>query len=184
MILFVVDASGSMGARQRMVAVKGAVLSLLMDAYQKRDRVGLIAFRGDRAELLLPPTRSVERAQKCLKDLPTGGKTPLALGLFRSYELIRAEICRDADVCPFMVLVSDGKANVSASGKSPFLETEIIASRFKEDRIPSAVIDTEKGALRFGLAKKISLALGGLYLGLEDLRADTLLGAVRAAGGF
>ncbi|MCQ1535801.1 putative cobaltochelatase [Methanosarcina sp. KYL-1] len=184
MILFVVDASGSMGARQRMVAAKGAVLSLLLDAYQKRDRVGLIAFRGDSAELLLPPTRSVERARKCLQEMPTGGKTPLSLGLARSYEVIRAEICRDADVCPFMILISDGKANVSAGGKSPFLETEIIASRFREEGIPSAVIDTEKGALRFGLAKKISSALGGLYMGLEELRADTLLGAVRVAGGF
>ncbi|MDY0129003.1 MAG: putative cobaltochelatase [Methanosarcina vacuolata] len=184
LVLFVVDASGSMGAQQRMVASKGAVLSMLMDAYQKRDKVGLIAFKGAGAELLLPPTSSVEMAQKCLEELPTGGKTPLSHGLMKGYETIQAELRRDPDTCPFMVLISDGRANVSMNGEPPLQETKTIASMFRKECIQSAVIDTESSIIKFGLAQEISSALGARYLALEDLKADSIVEAVRSSAPF
>jgi len=184
LVLFVVDASGSMGARQRMVASKGAVLSMLMDAYQKRDKVGLIAFKGNSAELLLPPTSSIELAQKYLQEMPTGGKTPLSRGLVKGYEVIRAELRRDPDTCPFMVLISDGRANVSMNGEPPLQEITAVASMLREEGIQSAVIDTESSMIRFGLAQQISTALGATYFTLEDLKADSIVDAVRASAPF
>ncbi|MDM7919548.1 MAG: putative cobaltochelatase [Methanosarcina sp.] len=184
LVLFVVDASGSMGARQRMVASKGAVLSMLMDAYQKRDKVGLIAFKGNSAELLLPPTSSIELAQKYLQEIPTGGKTPLSRGLVKGYEVIKAELRRDPDTCPFMVLISDGRANVSMNGEPPLQEITAVASRLREEGIQSAVIDTESSMIRFGLAQQISTALGATYLTLENLKADSIVDAVRASAPF
>ncbi|AAM04316.1 TPA: putative cobaltochelatase [Methanosarcina acetivorans] len=184
LVLFVVDASGSMGARQRMVASKGAVLSMLMDAYQKRDKVGLIAFKGESAELLLPPTSSVELAQKYLQEMPTGGKTPLSRGLAKGYEVIKNELRRDPDTCPFMVLISDGRANVSMNGEPPLQETKTIASLFRDRGIQSAVIDTENSMIKFGLAQEISSALGANYLALEDLKADSIVDAVRVSAPF
>jgi len=184
LVLFVVDASGSMGARQRMVASKGAVLSMLMDAYQKRDKVGLIAFKGDSAELLLPPTSSIELAQKYLQEMPTGGKTPLSQGLVKGYEVIKTELQRDPDTCPFLVLISDGRANVSMNGGSPLQETKTVASRLREEGIQSAVIDTENSMIKFGLAQQISTALGATYLTLENLKSDSIVDAVRASFPF
>lgn len=184
LVLFIVDASGSMGAQQRMVASKGAVLSMLLDAYQKRDKVGLIAFKGESAELLLPPTSSVELAQKHLQEMPTGGKTPLSHGLMKGYETIQAELRRDPDTCPFMVLISDGRANVSMNGESPFQETISIASLFRDQGIQSAVIDTESSMIKFGLAQEVSSALGARYLALEDLKADSIIKAVRSSSPF
>jgi magnesium chelatase subunit D len=184
LVLFVVDASGSMGAQQRMVASKGAVLSMLMDAYQKRDKVGLIAFKGEGAELILPPTSSVELAQKYLQELPTGGKTPLSHGLMKGYETIQAEIRNDPDTCPFMVLISDGRANVSMDGKQPIQETKAVASLFRKEGIQSAVIDTESSIIKFGLAQEISNALGARYLALEELKADSIVEAVRFSTSF
>jgi magnesium chelatase subunit D len=162
-----------------MIASKGAVLSMLMDAYQKRDRVGLIAFKGDSAELILPPTSSVELAQKYLKELPTGGKTPLSHGLMKGYETIHAELRKDPDTCPFMVLISDGRANVSMNGTPPMQETKSIASLFQKEGIQSAVIDTESSLIKLGLAQEISGALGARYLALEELKADSIVQAVR-----
>ncbi|MGI5991444.1 MAG: putative cobaltochelatase [Methanosarcina sp.] len=184
LVLFIVDASGSMGAQQRMVASKGAVLSMLLDAYQKRDKVGLIAFKGESAELLLPPTSSVELAQKHLQEMPTGGKTPLSHGLMKGYETIQAELRRDPDTCPFMVLISDGRANVSMNGESPFQETISIASLFRDQGIQSAVIDTESSMIKLGLAQEVSNALGARYLALEDLKADSIIKAVRSSSPF
>ncbi len=184
LVLFVVDASGSMGARQRMVASKGAVLSMLMDAYQKRDKVGLIAFKGESAELLLPPTSSIELAQKYLQEMPTGGKTPLSRGLVKGYEVIKSELRRDPDTCPFMVLISDGRANVSMNGGPPLQEITTVASKLKEEGIQSAVIDTESSMIKFGLAQQISTALGATYLTLENLKADSIVNAVRASAPF
>ena len=184
LVLFIVDASGSMGAQQRMVASKGAVLSMLLDAYQKRDKVGLIAFKGESAELLLPPTSSVELAQKYLQEMPTGGKTPLSHGLMKGYETIQAELRRDPDTCPFMVLISDGRANVSMNGESPLQETMSIASLFRDQGIQSAVIDTESSMIKFGLAQEVSSALGARYLALEDLKADSIIKAVRSSSPF
>ena len=183
-ILFVVDASGSMGAQQRMSAAKGAILSLLIDAYQKRDRVGLIAFKGDSAELILPPTSSVELARKYLQNMPTGGKTPLPHGLMKGYEVIQSELRRDPDAYPFFILISDGRANVCLHGESALEETLEIASHIKAEGIHSTVIDTEAGAIRFGFARQISDALGARHLKLEDLRSDSIVNAVKFSTGM
>ena len=115
LVLFLVDASGSMAARARMGAVKGAVLSLLLDAYQRRDKVGMITFSGSAARVLLPPTSSVEAAAARLADLPTGGRTPLAAGLLRAHEVLRTERLRDPDRRPLLVVVTDGRATSAAT---------------------------------------------------------------------
>ena len=144
---FVVDASGSMGAQQRMVEAKGAVLSLLLDAYQKRDKVGMVVFRGEQAEVILPPTNSVERAQKLLEELPTGGRTPLSAGLIKSYEVAKAHLFKDPDIRPLLIIISDGKANVSLGEERPLAEATRAAEIIKnEERIKSLVIDVEKAA--------------------------------------
>ncbi len=116
LILFVVDASWSMAASERMEATKGAIFSLLMDAYQRRDQVGLIVFQRDRGRVVLPPTSSVELAQKALRDLPVGGKTPLSSGLFLSWQVIEAARRRDPEIQPIMILLTDGAGNVSMTG--------------------------------------------------------------------
>lgn len=195
LILFVVDASGSMAAQRRMVAVKGAVHSLLMDAYQRRDRVGLISFRGTEAKLLLPPTNSVELAQTHLADMPTGGRTPLSQGLYVALQLIETERLKDRDVVPLVILLSDGRANVpigwtESQGQTlpgigigeegpASTDAKHMASVFKEQRIHSVVVDTEGGVLKFGMAKSISEAMGAQYIMLDNLEADKLAQTVR-----
>ena len=189
LILFVVDASGSMGAQRRMVAVKGAILSLLLDAYQRRDRVGLVCFRGAGAELLLPPTGSVDLAQVRLQEMPTGGRTPLSRGLSLALEVLEQERLKDRQVLPLLVLLSDGRANVGLGG-GPVLpgkdeETRGLASLVREQRIPALVIDTELDFIKLGLAQGIAEAMGAAYLKLDDLRSESLAQAVRlhAPGG-
>ncbi|ACX52990.1 Magnesium chelatase [Ammonifex degensii KC4] len=180
-LLFVVDASGSMGAQQRMVAAKGAIFSLLLDAYQKRDKVGMVVFKGERAEVVLPPTNSVELAHVQLKELPTGGRTPLAAGLLKAYEVARSYLRRDPDLAPLLIVVSDGRANVSMGGGNPWEEVERVASLIREEsRIKTLVVDVEQGGfLRFGLARRLADALGAYYCPLEELKAESLLAAVR-----
>ena len=192
MILFVVDASGSMGAQRRMVAVKGAILSLLLDAYQRRDRVGLIAFRGTGAQVLLPPTSSVDLAHAMLQEMPTGGRTPLSRGLLLALEVIEAEKQKDRNVLPLLVVLSDGRANVgigsseaspntTASPRSglPLAEARAVAAAIKEQKISAVVIDTETDFLRMGLATSIAEEMGAPCLKLEELHADGLADAVR-----
>jgi magnesium chelatase subunit D len=116
--------------------------------------------------------------------MPTGGKTPLSRGLVKGYEVIRAELRRDPDTCPFMVLISDGRANVSMNGEPPLQEITAVASMLREEGIQSAVIDTESSMIRFGLAQQISTALGATYFTLEDLKADSIVDAVRASAPF
>ena len=179
LVLFVVDASGSMGAQRRMVAVKGAIMSLLLDAYQRRDRVGLISFKGTRAELLLPPTNSVDLAKIHLQDMPTGGRTPLSAGLFKALEIIETERIKDRDVLPLLVLLSDGRGNVALGHDSPLDEAYAGAGIIGEEKIPSVVVDTESGFLKLGMVQPVAEAMGAQYLKLEDLRADNLAEAVR-----
>lgn len=181
-LLFVVDASGSMGARQRMVETKGAILSLLLDAYQKRDKIGLVAFRGAGAEVLLPPTNSVELGHKLLAELPTGGKTPLSAGLCKAYEVARTHLYKDPYISPLLILISDGKANVSLGPDRPVAEARRAAEMIRaEGRIKTLVVDVEPpGFLNFGLARELAAALGAEYYKIDDLRADTLVQAVRA----
>ena len=179
MVLFVVDASGSMGAQRRMVAVKGAVMSLLLDAYQRRDRVGMISFRGTSASLMLPPTNSVDLARVHLADMPTGGRTPLSAGLFKALEVIETERVKDRNVLPLLVLLSDGRGNVALGLDSPSDEAYAAAGIIGDDKIPSVVVDTESGYIRLGMVQSVAEAMDAQYLKLEDLRAESLADAVR-----
>jgi len=177
LIMFVVDASGSMAAEERMSATKGAVLSLLLDAYQRRDRVGMVVFRKNSAELVLPPTNSVELAQKYLATLPTGGRTPLAHGLKLGLDAVESSLRTD-DI-PLLVLVSDGRANVNLYGGDPVEEAKSVACKIASKGIQSITIDTEHGFLTFGLVKQLSETMGSKYLRLEELRAAPIASAVR-----
>jgi magnesium chelatase subunit D len=181
LVLFVVDASGSMAARRRMVEVKGAVLSLLLDAYQRRDRVGLVTFRGEGAEVALPPTASVDLAARCLAELPTGGRTPLAAGLGRAAELLAAERVRDPRRRPLLVLITDGRVTGAGGVDGAVAAAAGLAAR----RVPAVVVDTEDGRVRLGLAGRVAAALGAPWLRLEEIQAGTLAGMVKGltAGG-
>ncbi len=183
-IMFVVDSSGSMGANKRMAETKGAMLSLIVDAYQKRDKVGLIAFKGDKAEVLLSPTSSVELAKKQLEELPTGGKTPLSKGLLKGFEVLHNELNKNKKIKPLLVIISDGKANVSINGNSnPFNEAKQIAEDIKGSGIKSVVIDTETGFVRLGRLQELSEALGGRYYALEDIKAEAISNLVKESIG-
>jgi magnesium chelatase subunit D len=180
LVLFVVDASGSMGSRARMAAVKGAVLSLLLDAYQRRDKVGLITFRGTEAELALPPTWSVEAAAARLTELPTGGRTPLAAGLLRAHEVLRVERVRDPRRRPLLVVVTDGRAT-GARGGDHLGDARRAAGLLAGAGIASVVVDCETGPVRLGLAGSVGATLGAQTLRLAELGAEQLAGTVRAA---
>ncbi len=177
-ILFLVDGSGSIGAQKRMVAVKGAILSMLRDAYQKRDSIGMAVFRTDHAEEVLPLTRSILKAYHVLSEIPTGGRTPLTHGLIKGHEILREHISRDSS--PVMVILSDGRCNVPyTQGMKPFDEMISTARALSESGIRFIVIDTEFGRLRFGMALDLCKALNGTYLKLEDLNADYIERSVR-----
>ncbi|MFF3652445.1 putative cobaltochelatase [Streptomyces sp. NPDC002181] len=186
LVLFVVDASGSMAARQRMSAVKGAVLSLLLDAYQRRDKVGLITFRGSAAELALPPTSSVDAAATRLEQLPTGGRTPLAAGLLKAHEVLRIERLRDPSRRPLLVVVTDGRATSAGStgpagtaGGDPRALAGRSARLLQAQGVASVVVDCESGPVRLGLAGVLAADLGGPAVTLDGLRADSLAGLVK-----
>ena len=181
LVVFVVDASGSMGAQQRMVQAKAAVLSLLLDAYQKRDKVALVAFRKDGAETLLPPTSSVDLAHARLEELPTGGRTPLAHGLAMGWRILDVELRRNPLIFPVLVVISDGRANVPLAGGKPVQETMRLADAIAEDgRAACVVVDTERpGATSFGLARTMAERMGACCFGIEDLQADTLAQALK-----
>jgi magnesium chelatase subunit D len=180
LVLFVVDASGSMGARSRMAAVKGAVLSLLLDAYQRRDKVGLVTFRGGGAELALPPTWSVEAAAARLTSLPTGGRTPLAAGLLRAHEVLRVERVRDPQRRPLLVVVTDGRAT-GPRGGDHLADARRAAGMLAASGAASVVVDCESGPVRLGLAGTLGAVLGAQTLRLEELAAESLAGTVRSA---
>jgi magnesium chelatase subunit D len=178
LVLFLVDASGSMAARARMGAVKGAVLSLLLDAYQRRDKVGMITFSGSAARVLLPPTSSVEAAAARLAELPAGGRTPLAAGLLRAHEVLRTERLRDPDRRPLLVVVTDGRA--TSREADPVTASHQAAGLLAAARVTSVVVDCESGAIRLGLAAGLARALDGTLLQLDDLAAGPLAESVRA----
>jgi len=184
LIVFILDASGSMAAEERMVATKGAVLSLLLDAYQRRDRVGMVVFRGEKAELVLSPTNSVELAQKYLTELPTGGRTPLAHGLKLGLDTIKEHLWRDKHTIPLLVLVSDGRANVSLNNGNSVEEAKRIAQEIKAANIRSLAVDTEQGFVTFRLVEQICTELGGTYLRLEELKSAPIASAVRDSLGY
>ncbi|WP_329247120.1 putative cobaltochelatase [Streptomyces sp. NBC_01478] len=176
LVLFVVDASGSMAARQRMSAVKGAVLSLLLDAYQRRDKVGLVTFRGSAADVALPPTSSVDAAAVRLESLPTGGRTPLAAGLLKARDVLRVERLRDPARRALVVVVTDGRAT---GGPEPVALAGRAARLFAADGVASVVVDCESGPVRLGLAGQLAGELEGTAVTLDELRADSIAGLVK-----
>ncbi|MFG2646162.1 putative cobaltochelatase [Streptomyces sp. NPDC048436] len=180
LVLFVVDASGSMAARQRMSAVKGAVLSLLLDAYQRRDKVGLVTFRGADAAVALPPTSSVDAAAARLESLPTGGRTPVAAGLLKAHEVLRVERLRDPARRPLVVVVTDGRAT---GGVEPVAQAGRAARLFGAAGIASVVVDCESGPVRLGLAGQLAGELGGSAVTLDELRAESIAGLVKDVQG-
>ena len=185
LVVFLVDSSGSMGARQRMVAAKGAVISLLMDAYQRRDRVAMIAFRGTTSEVVLPPTDSPRLAQQRLDNLPTGGRTPMAQALADAQKLIRQQRQRSPDTPPLLVVVSDCRANVGLRNgiqdADPFEQALRVCESLRQDEVQSIALDPAPRSNRFGLAQRIADTLGGEYIPLDELRATTISAAVRHA---
>ncbi|MBW3668908.1 MAG: VWA domain-containing protein [Actinobacteria bacterium] len=179
LVVLAVDASGSMGAERRMEAVKGAVLGLLVDAYQRRDRVALVTFRGDEASVALRPTSSVEVARARLAELPTGGRTPLAAGIATAVDLA----AKNGDTAhrPLLVLVSDGRATAATEGVDPVHAANEAASAVRRRGIDAVVLDAEDGPTRLGLARGLAEAMGARYLPLSELSAAAVEGAIREA---
>ncbi|HUN54561.1 MAG TPA: AAA family ATPase [Smithella sp.] len=183
LVILVVDGSGSMGAQKRMVETKGAVQSLLMDCYQKRDKVSLIVFRKDKAEVVLPPTASIEMASRRLKEIPTGGKTPLTAGLFAAYNLIGQVRKKSQETRFLVVLVTDGRANKSLSDSPVRDEIPKMAGLLCE--LPSTdyiIIDTEdkKTFIKADLAQEIATMLGADYYQIDELKANYLTEIVQS----
>jgi magnesium chelatase subunit D len=176
LVLLVVDASGSMAARRRMEAVKAAALSLLLDAYQRRDKVGLITFRGSAATVALPPTSSVEVAARRLAELPSGGRTPLAEGLLCAAETLRQERIRDPRRRPLLVLVTDGRAT---SGNNAVINSRRAAEELRRTGVSSVLVDCETGRISLGLAARLGQHLGAEYVQLGDLAKDQLVHAIQ-----
>lgn len=180
-LLFVVDASGSMGARGRMAASKGAVMSLLLDAYQKRDKVSMITFRRDAAFINLPPTTSMDMAGRLLAEMPVGGRTPLSAGLTKSFEQVRNYLIKNPTAQPIVLFITDGKCNVSLGEQKPVEESLRLAEALGRDqRIRSIVVDTEEaGLVTFGLARRLAGAMDAQYFKIDDLKAEALVNIVR-----
>ena len=179
LIMFVVDASWSMAVAERMSATKGAILSLLTDAYQRRDRVGLVVFQKDRALTVLPPTNSIQLAQKALSDIPVGGKTPLSAGLTLAMETLLRERTVHPEVLPLMILLTDGAGNVSLGDLPPQEEALLVADRIRESDLRAVVINMEHAAFDQGLANSLAERLGARCYTLHELKAEHLYRTVR-----
>ncbi|WP_152316274.1 vWA domain-containing protein, partial [Mycobacterium tuberculosis] len=176
LVIFVVDASGSMAARDRMAAVSGATLSLLRDAYQRRDKVAVITFRQHEATLLLSPTSSAHIAGRRLARFSTGGKTPLAEGLLAARALIIREKVRDRARRPLVVVLTDGRAT---AGPDPLGRSRTAAAGLVAEGAAAVVVDCETSYVRLGLAAQLARQLGAPVVRLEQLHADYLVHAVR-----
>lgn len=181
LVVFVVDASWSMAVAERMAATKGAILSLLTDAYQRRDRVGLVVFQKDRANLVLPPTNSVQLAQRALRDIPVGGKTPLTAGLFLAHQVVKREKLTHPDILPLLILLTDGAGNVGLTKDlTPQEEAHNLADQIAEDDIRSVVINMEHSAFDQGLAQALADHLRAPCYTLAELKAENLYQTVRS----
>ncbi|MGN6130157.1 MAG: VWA domain-containing protein [Nocardioidaceae bacterium] len=177
LVLFCVDASGSMAARRRMSQVKTAILSLLLDAYRRRDKVGLITFRGAHATVALSPTHSVDIAAARLDELPAGGRTPLAEGLLEAARVLTRERMRDPRLRPLLVLVTDGRAT---DGKDAVTRSQQAAEYVAGLGITTVVIDGESGPIRLGLARRLAELLRAEHLPVAEVSAEALAGTVRS----
>ena len=178
-VVFCVDASGSMGAGKRMKAAKEAILSMLLDSYQKRDRVGLVAFRGEGADTLLDITSSVDLAEKRLQQLPTGGRTPLAAGLYQSWQLLKARKRKDPEMLPLLVLVTDGRANRALWTQDPVADAMEAAALIRREGIRAVVIDTEQDFISLHIAKQTAEAMEADYYKANELRGEHLRAIVK-----
>ena len=178
LVVFVVDTSGSMAARERMHQVKTAILSLLLDAYRRRDRVGVVTFRDRTAEIALPPTGSIDIAAKRLDDLPAGGRTPLAEGLMKAAEVVRRERLRDPSRRPLLVVVTDGRAT---AGPDAVGRAQQAAAYLVNQDIGSIVVDCESGRMRMGLAANLAEHLHAEHVPLAYVNAQALADIVRGA---
>jgi magnesium chelatase subunit D len=178
LVVFVVDTSGSMAARERMHQVKTAILSLLLDAYRRRDRVGVVTFRDRAAEIALPPTGSVDIAAKRLADLPAGGRTPLAEGLTKAAEVVRRERLRDPSRRPLLVIVTDGRAT---AGPDAIGRSRRVAAYLANEGIGCVVVDCESGRMRMGLAATLAQYLNAVHVPLGHVNAQALTDIVRSA---
>jgi magnesium chelatase subunit D len=196
LIVFVVDASASMDAEQRMAATKGAILSLLQDAYVRRDRVAVVVFKNRTAEVVLRPTSSVSLAQRRLERLSVGGTTPLTHGLMAGYKVIRTELTRDPSVRPLLVLISDGRGNISMFKEEPLLEAQKVAALISSEKIESLVIDSARDfshlpsvqhlarvapmyqTYAINACADLAERMGARYYGLYDLSRDEIASAV------
>ncbi|NYI78800.1 VWA domain-containing protein [Nocardioides panzhihuensis] len=188
LVLFCVDASGSMAARKRMAQVKAAVLSLLLDAYRRRDKVGMITFRGEGAELVLPPTGSVDLAAARLDEIPAGGRTPLAEGLLEAARVLQRERLRDRDLRPLLVVVTDGRANFpkkdgQAHGKDAVRRSQQAAAYVAGLGVTTVVIDSESGPMRLGLARQLAAHLEAEHVPVAEVSAEALTSAVHGFTG-
>ena len=173
-ILFVVDSSGSMGVEQQMIKVKTMIYSLLIDAYQKRDRVGMITFRATDAKLVLSFTNSVHIAKKKLEKLETGGKTPLAHGLKLAYKVLNQEKKKNPSGYSIMILVSDGRGNVPLDGKNCLDQAELYGLYIKKLGVKCLILDTEIDHLAFGYSWELARLMNGKYMKLDDLNAENV----------
>ncbi len=177
-ILFVVDSSGSMGVEKQMIQVKTLIYSLLIDAYQKRDKVGMIAFRATEAKLLLPFTNSVHIAKKKLEKLETGGKTPLAHGLKLAFQLLKQEKTKNPSGYNIMILVSDGRGNVPLNGENSLDQAEVYGLYIKKLGVKTLVLDTEIDHLAFGYSWELARLMDGKYMKLDTLNAENIQNVV------
>jgi len=178
-ILFVVDASWSMAAAERMKATKGAIMSLLYDAYQRRDQVGLVVFQKEQARLVLPLTGSVELAKSALKNVPVGGKTPLSDGLWLGYRVLMNALRHDSEAMPLMIVLTDGAGNVALTDRPATDEALALARFIRRSPIHSVVINMEHISFDRGLAQKVAEALGAPCYRLRELKAAELAQTVR-----
>lgn len=179
LILFVVDASWSMAAAERMEATKGAIMSLLLDAYQRRDQVGLVVFQKEEARLVLPPTTSVELAKQALADVPVGGKTPLSAGLLLSHRVLTQQKRLHPEIMAMMILLTDGAGNVSVTDLPAQEEAHRVAKMIEEEGIRSVVINMEHASFDRGLAQALADELKGPCYTLHELKADALYQTVK-----
>lgn len=179
LILFVVDASWSMAASERIEATKGAIFSLLTDAYKRRDQVGMVVFQREEARLELAPTSSVELAKDALRDVPVGGKTPLSHGLVLAYRTIQQAKRKDPEIMPLMILLTDGAGNVALTRLPPQEEAMRVARLIARSGIRSVVINMEHPSFDRGLTRELADALKGPCYTLRELHAQELYKTVR-----
>ena len=184
LFLFAVDCSGSMRGERQILAAQAAVLALLVDAYQRRDRVGLVAFRDQSAAVVLRPTASIELAREAFRSLALGGPTPLSRGLLTAFQLIQRELRRDRDLIPVLIVVSDGCANVSMGETPPCAEASLVGEMFRARKIRCIVLGTAGRGWRlsdgtlFAPAQDLAAAMGGEFHPIDDLAADGILALV------